>query len=68
MTVFKQAIKKLNGYSEVLKLLAKEVSKKGYFDKKDLELMKNFGATVLFDGSTWDMLLEDKHKRINNVR
>jgi len=42
--------KHILGLSEVLKILAKEITEKGAFDKEDLELLRKVGSDILFKG------------------
>ena len=47
----KKEIKYIKDLSKVLDVLAKEVEKKGKFEKEDMELLKKVGSSILFQGS-----------------
>lgn len=52
----KREIKHIRDLSKVLKTLANEVEKKGYFDVEDLELLKKVGTQLLWKGVTLDFM------------
>lgn len=60
----KREIKLIRGLVKVLNTLANEVEKRGQFDKKDLDLLKNIGSTILFKGVTLDYTKLSPDKKI----
>lgn len=62
--IMKREIKHIRGLVKVLNTLANEVEKRGQFDKKDLDLLKNIGSTILFKGVTLDYTKLSPDKKI----